>query len=76
MTDYLMQVIPEPKAGTASVLVFAKTGKYAMMRGIGDTNYLCGTCENVICESMERGQIIGLVFKCPNCGSFNRIRGT
>ena len=71
-----MHVIPEPKPGSASVLVFEKTGKFIMMRGIGTTNYLCGTCQNVICEGMERGQIIGIVFKCPNCGSFNRFQGT
>ena len=76
MTNYQMDVIPEPKPGTASVLVFAKTGKFAIMRGVGTTNFLCGACQNVICEGMERGQITEIVFKCPNCGSFNRATGT
>ena len=76
MTNLQMDVIPEPKAGSASVLALAKTGEFAIMRGVGETNYLCGTCQNVICEGMERGQIIEIVFKCPSCGSFNRAKGT
>jgi DNA-directed RNA polymerase subunit RPC12/RpoP len=72
-----MEIIPEPKPGEASVLVFAKQGPYVMIRGdAGDTNYLCGTCQNIICERVTRGMIVNLVFKCPNCGSFNRVRGT
>ena len=71
-----MQVIAEPKPGTASVLILDKTGPYALMRGSGDTDYLCGACQNVICEHIGRGQVITLVFKCPNCGSFNLARGT
>jgi uncharacterized ferredoxin-like protein len=74
--NYQMQVIPEPKAGTASVLVFDKKGKFVMIQGSGSANFLCGACQNIICQSMERGQIVNLVFKCPNCGSFNRAKGT
>ncbi len=71
-----MTVIPEPKPGEASVLVYDKKGQYAMIRGEGDTNYVCGTCANVICERVVQGMIINLVFKCPHCGSFNLVRGT
>lgn len=71
-----MEVIPEPKPGSASVLVFDKKGKYVMIQGIGSTDYLCGACQNTICKGVEQGQIINLVFKCPDCGSFNRVRGT
>jgi predicted RNA-binding Zn-ribbon protein involved in translation (DUF1610 family) len=76
MTKIQMQVIPEPKAGQASVLAFTKTGPYALIVGNGDVNYLCGACQNVICERVQRGQVAGIVFKCPNCGSFNLLRGT
>lgn len=76
VTDIQMDVIPEPKPGEASVLVFDKKGRHVMIRDAGDVNYLCGTCRNVICERVTRGMIINLVFKCPNCGSFNRLRGT
>jgi hypothetical protein len=76
MTRMQMEVIAEPRPGTASVLMLDKAGRYALMRGGGDTDYLCGACQNAICENVERGQVVNLVFKCPNCGSFNLVRGT
>ena len=76
MSNFIMQIIPEPKPGTASVLIFDKKGKYAFFKGQGNDNYLCGVCKNVICENMDRGQIINLVFKCPNCDNYNIIKGT
>ena len=75
MTDFLMQVIPEPAPGTASVLIFDKKGKFAMIKGKGEDNYLCGVCRNVICENVTRGMIINVVFKCPNCDNYNLITG-
>jgi hypothetical protein len=71
-----MEVIPEPQPGTASVLVYAHKGKHVIIRSTSDHNYLCGSCQNVICERVALGQISNLVFKCPNCGAFNRVRGT
>lgn len=78
MKQIQMEVIAEPKPGTASVLVLDKQGPYAIIRGqgAGDIDYVCGACQNVICERIERGQVDGTVFKCPNCGSFNLLRGT
>lgn len=76
MSNLIMEVIPEPKQGTAAVLASGKKGKIALITGHGNDNYLCGTCNNVICEKVIRGQIVNLVFKCPNCDSFNIIRGT
>ena len=76
MSDYEMEIISKPKQGTASVLVLTKKGNYVMMKGKGSDSYLCGTCQNIICQDVNRGQIINLVFKCPNCDSYNRIRGT
>jgi len=76
MKNYQMEVIPEPAQGTAAVLALNKNGPYPLMKGNGTTNYLCGACRNVICKSVERGQIVNLVFKCPDCGNYNHIRGT
>jgi hypothetical protein len=75
MTDFLMKVIPEPSPGSASILVFEKRGRHSMMTGQGEDNYLCGLCKNVICETLLKGTVIqNIVFKCPNCDSFNIIK--
>ena len=76
MTDYSLEVISKPKEGTASVLEYAKKGKYVFIKGNGSDNYLCGTCNNIICQNVDRGQIRNIVFKCPNCNSYNLLKGT
>lgn len=76
MSNFIMQVIPKPNPGTASVLIFKEKGKYAIIKGQGNDNYLCGVCQNIICENVDRGQIKYLVFKCPNCDNYNFIKGT
>jgi predicted RNA-binding Zn-ribbon protein involved in translation (DUF1610 family) len=76
MKNYQMQVIPEPKPGTASVLVTDRPAPFVFIRGPGSANFLCGACQSVLVEGMERGQITEVVFKCPKCGSFNRAKGT
>lgn len=76
MKTYQMEVIPEPKPGTAAVFVTDKTGEFVFMRGTGSAKFVCGACQSTVIEGMERGQIVNLVFKCANCGSFNRAKGT
>ena len=76
MTTIQMHVIPEPKAGEASVLVLGETGPLPIIRGAGGSDYLCGACQNAICVNVDRGQLANIVFKCPNCGSFNLLLGT
>jgi hypothetical protein len=71
-----MDVIPPPQEGTAAILILSKKGKFSIINGQGDDNYQCGACENIICKNVVRGQIINLVFVCPNCGSYNHIKGT
>ena len=77
MTDYSMAVIPKPKEGTAAVLSWSgEKGKFAVIKDGGNDNYICGACGNVICQNVNRGQIINLVIACPNCGSYNILKGT
>ncbi len=76
MSDLLLEIIPKPKEGTATILIFTQKGRYVIMSGEASDNYLCGACENTICKNVSRGQIINLVFKCPNCGEYNHIKGT
>ena len=43
----------------------------ALIKGEGDTNYICGNCGKIIFEAINKGQITGIVVKCPVCGEFN-----
>jgi len=76
MADYLMEVIPEPSKGTRAVLRLGPDAKAVFFKGEGGDNYLCGTCQTVICEKIDRGQLANLVFLCPNCGCYNELKGT
>ena len=71
MSDYILKVIPEPEEGTASVLV--QKNKVPTFKGDGEDNYLCGKCKFTICEKIKHGQFVNIVFKCPNCESYNTI---
>lgn len=76
MKKIQMEVIAEPKPGTASVFITDQPSGFVYMHGQGSVDFVCGACEGIICEGMERGQLVQLVFRCPNCKSYNRVRGT
>ncbi len=73
--NYKMSVIPEEETENQSVLILTRKG-VPLFKGDSSDNYLCGACDTVMCENVSRGQFINLVFKCSNCGAFNKIRGT
>ena len=75
-----MEVIPEPEPGTASVLILNNPQYYmkephAIMRGEGDTDYVCGSCRVTLASCVRRGQLVNIVLRCVNCGSYNIVRG-
>ena len=74
--NYQLEVIPKPMEGTASVLITDQPAPFVFMKGPGSANFLCGACQSILCEGMERGQIVQIVFRCPQCGSYNRAKGT
>ena len=76
MTQYILQVIPQPAEGSAAVLVPSYKGEVPIFKGTGDHDFLCGACRNVVCAGADRGQFIEIVLQCPNCDSYNRARGT
>ncbi len=75
MTDYTMDVVPKPKEGTKSVIQLKQDGRIPIFKGSANDNYLCGTCKNIICENINKYQVINLVLVCPECKSYNIIRG-
>lgn len=79
-----MEVVPEPEKFTVAVIdlhikpEFFYVNPYAGVRG-GDMSgfdYSCGACGVVIVESSGRGRIIGMVFRCSKCRSYNMLRGS
>lgn len=73
MVNYSMEIIKKPKEGTVTVLTTDKIQPF--FKGEGDDNYLCGTCTNVICQNVNRGQVKNIVFVCPKCESYNILKG-
>jgi len=75
-----MSVIPEPTKNSASIIEnepnFAHADPYTLIRGSGDTDYLCGACRVPLAISASQGKIINIVLKCGKCSSYNAIRGT
>lgn len=44
-----------------------------LVRGDGDTDYICAGCDRVIAECIAVGQIKNLVFECASCGTRNQV---
>ncbi len=42
-----------------------------LVRGNGETDYVCAGCERVIAENIMLGGIQDLVFECSSCGTSN-----
>jgi DNA-directed RNA polymerase subunit RPC12/RpoP len=68
MPDIKLKVIPEPAKGTRAII---RRDKAPLMRSEGPVNYVCGKCGTVLLESIQKGQVTGIVLRCPQCGSFN-----
>lgn len=81
MPKIQLEVISEPEAGTAAVLVLsgpnmAAVAPYAIISGGGDTDYVCGACSAVLASNVNRGMLVNMVLKCAKCHSYNRATGT
>ena len=44
-----------------------------LVRGNGDTDYVCAACDRIVAASIGFGDIRNLVFECSGCGAFNRV---
>ena len=74
MAKYSLEIIPEPKKNSRTVLYTDKKIQY--FKGAGNDNYYCGSCEYLLCESITRSQIQMLILKCPECGGYNELKGS
>ena len=67
-----MVVIPEPAAGTRSVMNRQGEGTVIFAAPNGpNTTLVCGKCEAPLAVGMRVDQIVALVLRCNRCGSFN-----
>jgi len=67
-----LKVIPEPAPNICSVFIQPpEKAKFPFITGQGKLDLLCGTCDSVLAKKVVEGQIRGIVFKCPDCGSYN-----
>ena len=64
------KIIPEPDPKKRAILAPPKP---PIMRGNGDYTYLCGSCETVLLDHINEGQIENIVLKCPKCSKFSEI---
>ena len=44
-----------------------------VIRSTGINDYVCGSCETVLLESIGYKQVVGLVIRCACCGAYNAI---
>lgn len=70
MKTIKMKSIKESEVGSRSIIQAAPTLE-SMVKGEGDTNYTCFNCGKVILETVDKGQVTEIVFKCPVCGELN-----
>lgn len=45
-----------------------------VMASAGNVDLLCAGCERVMVEGVSAGQLMGIVFECPDCGVHGRTR--
>jgi len=75
MKTHEMEVVPEPLEGNpGTILRTREKGPHTIIHGRGAVNCKCGRCGNVLCKYIEPVQLMGLIFKCPNCDAHNRVK--
>jgi predicted RNA-binding Zn-ribbon protein involved in translation (DUF1610 family) len=70
MKTIKMKLIKQSDTGNMPVLQPA-IDLDAVIKGEGDTNYVCGNCGKVLIEAVNKGQTKSIVIKCPVCGEYN-----
>lgn len=69
-----MRSIPEPAPDTRTILhPTSNSAGQALFTGEGGTDYTCGTCGAGLLVAIQPGQMAGMVFVCPGCGSWNEF---
>lgn len=64
-----LRIIPRPAEDTRTVLELR--GMFPAFKGKGETDLVCGNCEQVLVEGIGGDAVIkNIVIKCPKCGNY------
>jgi hypothetical protein len=70
-----LTVIPEPKEGTRVIIDLtdndANSTVFIDASARDVPPMLCGDCEAVLVEGIERGTLESIILHCPRCGAYN-----
>lgn len=65
-----MKLTATPEEGFLGI---ATNDDVPIIVGEGETNYLCGNCQNVIGKNLVKGQVSNIGAICPKCGWQNQF---
>lgn len=72
MANVKMKEVPVIAVKGRSVVVPRFVGP--AIKGSGDINYLCSSCDEVLLENVTHKQVgANIVVKCAKCGKYNEI---
>ena len=66
-----MAVVPEPPAGTRTVLAAVGECTAPLLSGGGTEDLRCGSCGGLLVEQGDALEMEGIVILCPSCQSYN-----
>lgn len=69
MEDMRLPIVESPREKKAII----QGSVLPLIRGEGQTNYLCGNCGVTLVEAVREGQLRALYLVCPRCGKYNHI---
>jgi len=68
-----MLPVPKPDGNSWTVLTYPKNVEGAVVRSTGEVNFRCGRCKRALLEQVGREQYRHVIFKCPDCGTYNAL---
>lgn len=71
-----LRVVPKPREGPNVMLQPRKGSKSPFIVGRGNVDILCGTCDSILAKGVSDDYAPDVVFRCPDCGSYNHGAAT
>ena len=66
-----LKTVEKPSPRVRAV-IFSK-GKFPIIEGKGNIDFLCGNCQTILAKNVWRLTLINIVTKCPSCGTYNEF---